>query len=264
MLINLASIGLVVASCLVVLLVTGLFLYSDILRFIPGGSAWLPLGELPLPATAIVLVPGATPVPAGSEPVDGVFPTFPPEWTATLTPTITGTPLPHTVTPDPSGTPVPPTRTPRQSATPTATATNTGPTPTPSRTPTPTITRSAFAYTLLDETPTYLANILNESSCNWFGFTGRAFGLDGGPVIGLVVQATAGDTPLTPVQTGSQPAIGPGGYEVFLADHPIASTDVYKIQLFNNTGTPLSQQYTITTYGDCTRNLVMVNFVQNH
>jgi len=261
---NLASIGLLLLTGLAVLLVALLFIYPDVLRFVPGGSAWMPLGDVPLPPTAVALVLPTQPGAASSDTSPVGFPTLPPEWTATETATITGTPLPHTLTPEPTETSVRPTRTPRQSATPTATPTPTGPTPTPSRTPTPTITRSAFAYTMQDETPTYLPNLINNASCNWFGIAGRAFGLDGGPVIGLMVQVVAGDVVLPLVQTGSQPAIGPGGYEVFLDDHPIASTDVYRVQLFTNTGTPLSEQFGLTTYGDCNRNLVMVNFVQNH
>ena len=128
----------------------------------------------------------------------------------------------------------------------------------------PTSTRSPQAFTLQNGSPNYVANFLNTAGCNWFGIAGRAFALDGSAIIGLMVRVRAGDTDLPPVQTGSAPAIGAGGYEVQLSDHPIASTDVYRIQLFNNTGTALSEQYTLTTYGDCTRNLVMVNFVQNH
>ncbi|MCC7362289.1 MAG: hypothetical protein IT317_22600 [Anaerolineales bacterium] len=119
------------------------------------------------------------------------------------------------------------------------------------------------AYSLQNGSPVYLANFLNNLGCSWFGFAGRAFDLDSQAVIGLVVQVRAGGAALPTVQTGSTPEIGPGGYGVYLADHPSATTDYYTIQLFSDADTALSEQYPIPTFADCTRNLVMINFVQN-
>ncbi len=262
---NLLTVILVVLTCVVGAGVAVLFQFPDVLRFIPGGSAYIPptapavAQVLPL-ATLAVIAPGASPT---LSPDDAVFPTLPPEWTPVDTPTVTHTPLPRTETVVPTETPARATRTPTNTNTPEFTPTRT---PTPTRTgppPTATNTRSPQAYTLQTGSPTYLANFLNNAGCNWFGFTGQVFALDGRVVIGLVIKARAGDIDLPQVVTGSASAF-PGGYEVYLNDHPIAATDVYKIQLFNNTGTALSEQYTIPTFGDCTRNVVMVNFVQNH
>ena len=151
--------------------------------------------------------------------------------------------------------------------TPSPTATATKPSPTPTKTgptPKPTFTPSKFRYTLQPGSPTYLANFLNTSGCNWFGIVGRVFGLDSNPVINLTVHLEGGGVNAD-VVTGSGPsALGPGGYQIPLADHPIDTTDTYHVQLRNNTGTNLSDVYSIRTYGDCPRNMVMVNFTQNH
>ena len=109
-----------------------------------------------------------------------------------------------------------------------------------------------------------MANFLNTSGCNWFGIVGRVFGLDSNPVINLTVHLEGGGVNAD-VVTGSGPsALGPGGYQIPLADHPIDTTDTYHVQLRNNSGVIQSDTYSIRTYGDCLRNMVMVNFTQNH
>ena len=255
-LLNVLAVLFVLASCLAGALVGLLFQYPGVLRFVPGGSAYMP-------ATELAIVQALSSPTPGSRVSSAAFPTLPPVWTPTNTPTITPTPGPGTPTLEPTGTLPVPTYT--DTATTTPSPTPTAPTPTPSRTPgTPPATRSAYAYTLQPGSPTYLANFINTSGCNWFGVVGRAFGLDGNPVLNLTVHLEGGGLD-TDVITGSGPgALGPGGYEIPLSDHPMDTTDVYMVQLRNNTGTPFSAVYSLTTYGDCGKNLVMVNFVQNH
>ncbi|MCC7362093.1 MAG: hypothetical protein IT317_21595 [Anaerolineales bacterium] len=263
---NLLATLLFLGTLLVLALVVLLFNFPGVLRFVPGGSAYLPPTP-PAVAEVIPVGPRLSPTPGPSPTLDPnslEYPTLPPEWTATHTPTVTNTPLPRTPTSEPTETQPRATRTPTVTQTPTTTPTRT-PTKTPAGpTPTATNTRSPQAYTLQTGSPTYLSNFLNQAGCAWFGIAGRAFALDGSVVIGLTVKVRAGDIDLPPVLTGSAKAIGTGGYEVFLSDHPIASTNVYKVQLFNANGAALSEQYSLTTFGDCTKNLVMVNFVQNH
>jgi hypothetical protein len=123
---------------------------------------------------------------------------------------------------------------------------------------------SPLPYTIQPGNPSYLSNFLNNQGCNWFGFVGRAFNHDGDPVINLIVHLEGGGI-IVDVLTGSgSAALGPGGYEIPVADHPIATTDVYRIQLRANTGTALSVIYVIPTFAECTKNIVMVNFVQNY
>jgi hypothetical protein len=257
---NILTAALVVLTLAAAAAITAIFISPGLLALVPGGSDLIAV-NVPVPATAVALVPpSATPVPG----TQVEFPTLPPEWTATDTPTVTATPGPRTATPEPSATSARPTRTATNTPTPTATATRV-----PSRTPSgptapPTNTRSPFNYTLQPGSPTYLSNFLNNAGCNWFGVAGRAFGVDDRPVIGLLVKVVQDQTELPPVLTGSAPAIGSGGYEVYLGDHPVASSNLLRVQLFSNTGTPLSEQYSIDTHADCTRNLIMVNFLQNH
>ena len=254
---NLLTLVFVVATCLSGGLVGVLFLYPDVLRFVPGGSVYIPPTD---PAIAQVLL---TPTPPGT--AGAGFPTLPPVWTATETPTITPTPAPGTPSQEPSATAAVPTYTDTWTPEPTATATLPSPTPTAKGpTPKPTNTHSASAFNLQPGSPTYLSNFLNTSGCNWFGIVGRAFGLDSNPVINLTVHLEGGGISAD-VVTGSGPsALGPGGYQIPIADHPIDTTDTYHIQLRNNTGTPLSDIYAIRTFGDCAKNTVMVNFTQNH
>lgn len=249
---NLLTVLLVLLACLSAALGAVLFQFPNVLAYVPGGSAFMPATD---PAIAQVLYT-ATP-PSGTP--GASFPTLPAVWTPTDTPTITPTPLPGTPSPDPSGTLAVPAWTASPTRTPTRpTPTRTGPTPKP------TITRSAFTYDLQTGTPTYLANFINTSGCNWFGIVGRAFGLDGNPVINLTVHLEGGGIDAD-VVTGSGPsALGPGGYQFPISDHPIATTDTYKIQLRNNSGTPLSDVIAVRTFGDCAKNLVLVNFTQNH
>lgn len=257
-LLNLLALAFVLLSCLGAALAALLFEFPGVLAYVPGGSAYIPATE---PAIALVLslptLPASTP--------DARLPTLPPVWTATDTPTISPTPGPGTPTAIPSGTVAVPTYTSTPTVTPTRTPTK--PSPTPTRTgptPTRTATHSAFAFTLQNGSPTYLANFLNTSGCNWFGIAGRAFGLDNNPEINLTVHLEGGGIN-TDVLTGTGPsALGTGSYQIPLSDHPIDTTDVYHMQLRNNTVQNLSDVYSIRTYGDCTKNVVMVNFIQNH
>ena len=255
---NLLTVLFVLLTCLSAGGVAVLFQSPSVLRFVRGGSAFIPPTE---PAVAQLL---NTSTPPANTPGAG-FPTLPPVWTPTDTPTITATPAPGTPSAEPSSTPRVPTYTATFTATPTRTATKPSPTPTKTGpTPTASRTRSAFAFNLQAGSPTYLANFLNQNGCNWFGIVGRAFGLDSNPVINLTIHLE-GNGLNTDVLTGTGPsALGPGGYQIPLSDHPMDTTDTYKLQLRNNTGTPLSDTFAIRTFGDCAKNAVMVNFTQNH
>ncbi len=57
---------------------------------------------------------------------------------------------------------------------------------------------------------------------------------------------------------------GPGGYELYLADHVMATTDTFRIQVRDAAGVPLSPWYSIPTYADCSKNLILANFVRNY
>jgi hypothetical protein len=250
---NLLAALLLVMTCLSGVLYAALFVnpqLNPIAALRPPGSGG---GDLGLPTLIPTQPFGAAISPT---PPPGV-PTLPPAWTATATPTITNTPLPSgTPTETVTRTPIPPTRTPTATTTRTPTPTATGPTPTPSN------TRSAFQFTLQSGSPAYIANIANANGCSWFGLSGQVYDLQNRGVIGLIVHVEGGGISFDAV-TGSAPRYGTSGWEAFLGNSPVASTNTYRIQLRNGAGQPLSENIVLTTFQDCNRNQILINFVQN-
>ena len=242
---NVLSALLLVMSCGSLLCVAALFA-------VPG----LIPASLQPPTEPIVIAVGLSPiVPVTDTPEGPIVPTFLATWTPTVTPTASPIPPTKTPSPIPSDTQPGPTRTPSTTVTPSPT--NTGPTPTASK------TRSPNPWTLQLGSPAYLANTVNTAGCNWMGITGQAFDLLGKPVLGYYVHLEGGGLTVDAL-TGGKPSVGPGGYEIVLSDHPIETTDTYRVQLRNASGQPLSDTYVIPTFGDCRRNWILVNFVQNH
>ncbi|MBI4770298.1 MAG: hypothetical protein HY784_07795 [Chloroflexi bacterium] len=68
----------------------------------------------------------------------------------------------------------------------------------------------------------------------------------------------------TDALTGSATAYGPGGYEHFLDSRPKDTANTFRVQLLNTSGAPLSDVIVVDTFNDCAKNLILVNFVQNH
>jgi hypothetical protein len=108
-----------------------------------------------------------------------------------------------------------------------------------------------------------MANYLNTAGCDWWGIAGQVFNLAGSPVINLTVHLK-GEGIDVKAYTGSQAAVGPGGYAIPLGDHPVKTTGLYTLQLLSNTGAPLSDVIELNTEGDCGRNLIIANFEQDH
>lgn len=220
-----------------------------------------PIAELrpptDLPAVQVAtLIPTGGPIAAVS--VTPAVPTLPPAWTSTATGTVTNTPpASQTPTVTPTRTSVPPTRTPTFTPSRTPTATATGPTPTPSN------TKSAFQYTLQAGSPAYVTNIANSNGCSWFGLSGQVFDLQNRGVVGLIMHVEGGGISYDAV-TGSAPKYGTSGWEAFLANAPVASTNTYKVQLRNGAGQPASETIVLTTFQDCNKNQIIINFIQNH
>ena len=255
-LLNVLAVLLVVLACAGLGVVALVFAMPDIVP---------PDFRAPTEPPTLIAIPTATFTPEVTG--TSLVPTFPSTWTPQFTPTDTPTRPPTdtpTVTPTNSNTPtrtLTPTKTFTPSATPTPSKTYTlsptGPTPTRTR------TQSPYAYVLQNNRVTYIANWTNTAGCNWLGIAGQVFDLNGRAVQGLYVHLEGGgyvmDGP-----TGSKPMYGAGGYELFLADHVFNSTDTYKVQLRDGAGNPLSNWYAIPTFEDCTKNLILVNFTQDH
>lgn len=250
-------------SCLSLLCVATVFVNPSVLPASLQVQAVAGGGQLPEVATRI---------PTATATETSMFPTLPPTWTKTNTPLPSDTPLPSkTLTPTETWTPRPPTatETPTETSTvspsasrtpsPTRSPSPTGPTRTPSKTP------SKFKYTVKAGYPQYTNNFANTAGCNWMGFAGQVFGLDGKAQIGLLVHLEGGGINLDAL-TGSGPAAyGTGSYEFGgIASAPQETTDTYRLQVRDISGAPLSDNIIVPTVGTCARNLILVHFEQNH
>ena len=132
---------------------------------------------------------------------------------------------------------------------------------TPAAEPSPTrvIISGNFEFIVQEGSPLPLANFANDEGCNWLGIAGTVF--DGGNgVDGYVIHFEGGGQSLT-ATSGSAPAYSQaGGYELVLNDHVVATQAEYSVQLYNNTGQPLSIRLFFDTFADCERNLILINF----
>jgi len=243
---------LVALSCLVVAFTALVLIYPDV---IPSELRSPTDVALVLPTRAPTRTPPPTALPSATPTRTLSAWIVPPTWTATPTASATATAT-ATNTATSIATPTAPR--------PTATLTPTPLPPTPTGpTPTRTNTKTAYSFDLQNGTPSYYPNWANTAGCDWMGIAGQAFDLDGNPVLGLFIHIEGNGLNYDSV-TGSKPAYGPGGYELYLGDHPQRTTGVYRLQLRTSSGVPLSAVYTIDTYSECSKNLIIVNFVQNH
>ncbi len=202
---------------------------------------------------------GINPFPPPTLPVALEFPTvtptlrevLPPTWTPLPTDIPTETPIPR-----PTST-LPPTPT-FFSVNPTQQAANSGATATP-----------GMPFVVQGRQAQAIPNIAYpDLECNWLGVAGRVFDLRGSPVTGQQVQlggvlpgnANIGDFNIT--LTGLAPQYGPGYYEFKLADKPVAAEGTLWLQLLDQAGLPMSEKIYFSTYNDCDKNLVVINFEQ--
>ena len=143
------------------------------------------------------------------------------------------------------------------------------PTATPADTPMPTPSPTAFYdYGIQVGSPATVANFLHpDVGCNYSGIGGQVFSKDGKPISDQIVVKVTGTLEEKDVEflavTGGYPALGPGGYEIILADHLAGSNKSLFLQLFDLNGIAVSPLMSFNTYSDCTKNLVILNFVES-
>ena len=116
-----------------------------------------------------------------------------------------------------------------------------------------------------DGNPIYLPNFAHpESECQWLGIAGQIFDSQGFKVMELTLIAGDGNNaeeqPWS-TQTGLAQAYGPGGYEIQISDIPQDTSGRFWVQVLDQYGDPLSERIFFTTFDDCSRNLVLLNFV---
>lgn len=135
---------------------------------------------------------------------------------------------------------------------------------TPSDTPTPTQTPKApFGATV-----TYIDSTIihPETACNWQGVAGTILDASNADMLGIAVRLTGfynGKSKNELTVSGIAPAYGKSGFEFFLGTVPVPSDGLLTIQILDQAGLPLSGNITINTYGDCSKNLVLVKFKKN-
>ncbi|MBN1370807.1 MAG: hypothetical protein JW987_02515 [Anaerolineaceae bacterium] len=171
-----------------------------------------------------------------------------------VTPEASATPTDAVLAPTATATLTEPTATPLPSATPFPTAE-----PAPTLTPTP-----AYSYDIQLGSPRMLPDLkAAERNCQWMGVAGQVFDAEGQPVEGVVVgiNGELGGKPVSGVGlSGLATDYGPGGYEILLAETPLASSGTLWAQVFSPEWEPLSPAYTFSTSADCAENLILLNF----
>ena len=102
-----------------------------------------------------------------------------------------------------------------------------------------------------------------QLDCSWQVIAGQVWDLQGDPIPGLTLHlfGEIDGTHIDQVRvSGTAPAYGDSGFEFALEGLVADSQGSLSIQLEDTNGLPLSHPYTIETYNDCQRNLILVNF----
>ena len=132
-------------------------------------------------------------------------------------------------------------------------------------TPEPTLTpETALTFTAQKDTPSYLPY---SGGCTGLFIAGNITDIDDNPVMLMTVRASGtlgGDEILIEVLSGSNQDYTESGWEIKLSDTLINSSGSITVALYKQGAwEPSSEAVLIDTFNDCTRNLVVVNFVQN-
>lgn len=121
-------------------------------------------------------------------------------------------------------------------------------------------------FTIQEGAPIGMPNWANQDlGCAWLGLAGQVFDLEGNPELGLIVEVggTLEGLPLLGLSiTGMASVYGPGGYEIQLADHVVASQGEAWVQIKNDSGETLSGRIFLETIDDCAQNLLLLNFIE--
>ncbi len=134
---------------------------------------------------------------------------------------------------------------------------------TPTRTPRPTGAPFAVSVNYFESTA-----FRADTSCNSLFVAGKVLDAGNKPVVPGPVVKLGGSVPgktLLPALTtlaGINRVYGESGFEFDLKISPVASSQSLWIQIFDQAGAPLSEQYKLTTYADCKKNLILVTFQQ--
>ena len=187
---------------------------------------------------------------------------FPPPTMPVRAVLATHTPTPAPATPTPLPTTVPVVVATETSVPPTAIVV--APEMTAIPTTEPTAAPTVFTYTLQEGSIGYTTQFAYpDLDCAWMGIAGTVFDAEGNAAENMIVHVDGPDGFAIDAIAGTRPEFGPAGYEVTLANAPVASDQMYVVQLLDVFGKPVSERYAVTTFDDCDRNLILVNFVHS-
>jgi hypothetical protein len=123
-------------------------------------------------------------------------------------------------------------------------------------------------YVVQSNSPVAMQNFAHtDLACNWSGVAGQIFDLSGNPAKNLVIHVwgTYNSQPFDSVTlTGYSTAqvYGPGGYEVVLGSTVVVSVNQLTIQLYDLNANAVSNPLQFSTFSDCSKNLIVINFNQ--
>jgi hypothetical protein len=133
-------------------------------------------------------------------------------------------------------------------------------------------TNSVFLPAIINEKPplypfevqsTGVLAIQGFFGCAWTGVAGQIFDPTGDPIQNLFLHLEGfwnGSAVSAEVLSGSATQYGPAGYEFLLGNQPVGSSLTLWIQVLDATHKPISARIYFSTFNDCARNLVLINF----
>jgi hypothetical protein len=121
-----------------------------------------------------------------------------------------------------------------------------------------------YPFIMYSDSPRYLPAFTQpDAGCAWVGVAGQVLDQSGAPLEGVVVLVKGtfnGKRVDARTFSGQQTAYGVSGFEVQIGDLSADSANTLTIQLANSKLEALSEVAALTTYNDCQRNLLLVNF----
>ncbi len=117
-------------------------------------------------------------------------------------------------------------------------------------------------YVVLGGSPIYLPH---SSGCGGLYIAGNVVDNKGNFMLFWMVRTggTLGGTPLLiDSLSGQNTDYSESGWEIKIADAPVASNGTVSLELLNLEGIRISDVIIIETFDDCNRNLILVNFIQ--
>jgi hypothetical protein len=102
-----------------------------------------------------------------------------------------------------------------------------------------------------------------EAGCAWVGIAGQVLDQFNQPLPGIRIHVVGSFNGLmidSTVTSGDHTAYGPAGFEIQVGTQSIESQNNLTIQLLDDSGHPLSPPFHLTTYADCQKNLILIQF----